>query len=267
MELFPHLKAFYFEGNGCDSTLGLETNVEMRCLYLHENAITQIEGFENLCNLANLNLSDNMISKVEGLAGCTSLDMLYLARNRIGRNGLDDLRGLLEAPSITTLDLQNNKIEDPEILDEILVHMPKLAVLYLQNNGVCSKIKNYRKTLIARIPTLKYLDDRPVFVDDRRNAEAFARGGIEEERAERERIQEEKRSRDKRNRDAFEEMISQAKAQREEKKSALGGMMKEARAQREAAKQAREEALGAYRNAEPAEGEPILIDTKGDADD
>lgn len=81
--------------------------------------------------LANLNLSDNMIVTVEGLENLENLDMLYLARNRIGRNGLDDLRGLLDCPSITTLDLQNNKIDDPEILEEILVHMPNLKVLYL----------------------------------------------------------------------------------------------------------------------------------------
>ena len=72
-----------------------------------------------------------MIATVEGLENLERLDMLYLARNRIGRNGLDDLRGLLDCPSITTLDLQNNKIDDPEILEEILVHMPNLKVLYL----------------------------------------------------------------------------------------------------------------------------------------
>ena len=66
--------------------------------------------------------------------------------------------------------------------------MPKLAVLYLQGNPVTKKIKNYRKTLIARIPTLKYLDDRPVFDEDRRYAEAFAVGGLEEERKEREKF-------------------------------------------------------------------------------
>jgi len=67
--------------------------------------------------------------------------------------------------------------------------MPNLKVLYLQGNGCTSKIRNYRKTVIDRIPSLKYLDDRPVFADDRRNAEAFARGGMEEERKEREAIQ------------------------------------------------------------------------------
>jgi len=63
--------------------------------------------------------------------------------------------------------------------------MPNLKVLYLQGNEVTNKIKNYRKTMIARIPTLKYLDDRPVFEDDRRNSEAFHRGGLDEERKER----------------------------------------------------------------------------------
>ena len=63
--------------------------------------------------------------------------------------------------------------------------MPNLKVLYMQGNGCVNKIKNYRKTMIDKLPQLKYLDDRPVFADDRRNAEAFARGGLEEERKER----------------------------------------------------------------------------------
>ena len=61
----------------------------------------------------------------------------------------------------------------------------------MQANPVCKKIHNYRKTIINAIPTLTYLDDRPVFKDDRRHAEAFARGGIEEERKERAAIKQE----------------------------------------------------------------------------
>ena len=92
--------------------------------------------------------------------------------------------------------------------------MPNLKVLYLQNNPCVNKIKQYRKTMIARLPTLKYLDDRPVFDDDRRNAEAFARGGLEEERKERAIIQQEKADRDERNRIAFKDMIKQARAEK-----------------------------------------------------
>ena len=68
--------------------------------------------------------------------------------------------------------------------------------------------------MIARLPDLKYLDDRPVFADDRRNAEAFARGGLEEERKERAIIQQEKADRDERNRVAFKDMIKQARAEK-----------------------------------------------------
>lgn len=63
--------------------------------------------------------------------------------------------------------------------------MKSLAVLYLQNNPICKKIPNYRKTLISSLKNLKYLDDRPVFEEDRRCAEAFAEGGLEQEREER----------------------------------------------------------------------------------
>jgi len=56
--------------------------------------------------------------------------------------------------------------------------MPDLRVLYLQGNPVTRKIPNYRKKIIFSIPSLKYLDDRPVFDDDRRAAEAFSKGGI-----------------------------------------------------------------------------------------
>ena len=122
--------------------------------------------------------------------------------------------GLLECPSLTVIDLSDNFIEDPEILPALLEKMPNLAVLYLNGNGVTKKIKNYRKTLISRIPTLKYLDDRPVFPDDRRAAEAFARGGLDEERKERQTIQQEKDDYHWKNHEAFKEMIKRAKEEK-----------------------------------------------------
>lgn len=199
MEHFPHLKCLYFEGNGIDSLDGLQTNVELISLYMHENCIRKMDHLSTLRNLRVLNLADNMISRVEGLAGL-QIDTLYLARNRIGHAGLDDIRGLLECPTLSCLDIQNNAIEDEDALPEVFERMPELKVLYLLNNGMIKKVKNYRKTMTARLPKLCYLDDRPVFPEDRRNAEAFARGGIEEERKERDKIKQENRDREEKNR-------------------------------------------------------------------
>ena len=57
--------------------------------------------------------------------------------------------------------------------------MPNIAVVYLQNNDFTKNISHYRKTLISKIPALKYIDDKPVFEDEKRFSEAWARGGLE----------------------------------------------------------------------------------------
>ena len=64
--------------------------------------------------------------------------------------------------------------------------------------------------MIANIKTLKFLDDRPVFPEDRRRAEAFARGGIEEERKEMKIIKKEKEDLHWANHEAFRIMIKNA---------------------------------------------------------
>jgi uncharacterized protein YbcC (UPF0753/DUF2309 family) len=66
--------------------------------------------------------------------------------------------------------------------------------------------------MIVKIPTLMYLDERPVFPEDRRRAEAFARGGLPEERAEMKLIKKEKEDKHWANHEAFNEMIKKARA-------------------------------------------------------
>ena len=56
--------------------------------------------------------------------------------------------------------------------------MANLAVVYLQNNQFNKKIAHYRKYLISKMANLKYIDDKPIFEDERRYAEAWARGGL-----------------------------------------------------------------------------------------
>jgi dynein assembly factor 1 len=185
-------------------------------LYLQENLIETMEGFDFMPVLHSLNLSDNMITKVEGLERLVRLETLQLKRNRFGKNNDDvnDLKGLLDCPSISVLDLSDNFIQDEAILEEVIYKMPKLSVLYLMNNPFCKKMKNYRKIIIDKIPQLRYLDDRPVFKDDRRYAEAFVRGGYAEERKEREIYKKEESDKHWANHEAFSEMIKKAKEEK-----------------------------------------------------
>ena len=218
LEEFTGLKVLYMEGNAIDKIEGLENCRQMRCLYLHENCIQEITGLDYMEDLDSLNLSDNLILSISGLHHNFKLSTLHLSRNRIGKNGVEDLVQLTTLPKLSVLDLSNNSIEDPRVLEEVFEKMINLRVLYLQGNPVCKKIPNYRKTLTFRLKELRYLDDRPVFEEDRRFAEAFFRGGLEEERAERKRWQQEKEAERLRNHEAFRELINKARRERQDRR-------------------------------------------------
>jgi hypothetical protein len=195
-----------------------------------------MEGLDSLVNLRVLNLSDNKIAKIENLKNLAHLESLYLSKNCIGKNGLSDVLGLLEAPLVSGLDLSRNFISDPKILDEVFAKLPCLALIYFMGNEAPKGIQNYRKNMIAKLPKLKYLDDRPVFEDDRRCAEAFVASGLEGERKEREKIKKEKEDKEDRNREAFQEMIRKGKeeAQVEEQKKKQEEVKQEQEVKKEA---------------------------------
>lgn len=95
--------------------------------------------------------------------------------------------------------------------------MPALAVLYFQGNPALKFTKNYRKSYINNIKTLKFLDDRPVFPEERRIliifyvlgfAEAFMLGGAELEKQERENYKKEQEDEHMRNHLAFRKMMN-----------------------------------------------------------
>lgn len=232
MDLFPELKCLYWEGNGVSNIEGLDNCQQLLALYIQENAIKKISGLDMLHRLHTLQLSDNLIAKIENLGNCVALDSLYLKNNRIGHGGLSDLEGLLEVPSLACLDIQGNKVNDPELIDDILVKMPNMKVLYLQNNGISKSgntIKNYRKTIIAKIKTLRYLDDRPVFEEDRRHAEAFNQGGIDAERAERDLMKKEKNDAHHEYHRRFKEMMREAREEKRKEVEAKSKLEAEAR--------------------------------------
>ena len=57
----------------------------------------------------------------------------------------------------SVIDLSDNRIDDENILEEIFVKLPNLAVLYLHGNPCIKKISNYRKKFIYTLKNLKFL--------------------------------------------------------------------------------------------------------------
>jgi len=211
LEAYTGLKVLYFEGNGFSRIEGLDHQPELRSLYLQENLIETIENLSNVPLLHTLNLNQNQIDRIEfgKLSPLKNLNTLLLSQNRL--RSLEALKGLIDCPSISVLDISRNHIEDIAIVDLLEECLPNLRVLYLKENPVVSQIPSYRKTIISRLKNLTYLDERPVDNDERRTSEAWARGGSEAEREERKLIRSEQESRELRNFQLFEDMIARAR--------------------------------------------------------
>jgi dynein assembly factor 1 len=222
LEEYTGIRALWLEGNGLNEICGLDACVELRSLYIQENCITVIENLDHNVNLATLNLNKNCVEKIEHLNKHPKLETLMLSHNRLETK--EDIELVTECQSITTLDLQHNKIEDAGILD-VLVQLKNLRALYLLGNPVTRKIKYYRKKLTFLLPELRYLDDRPVFPDDRLRAVAFmtaltsSDGDVKAaQAAEREEIarqRAEKKAKEEANFQAFEDLIRTARMKAE----------------------------------------------------
>lgn len=100
-----------------------------------------------------------------------NLETLQLGKNRIST--VSDLQHLVECEQCRVLDLSDNRIKDPKVVD-IFTRMKSLRVLYLYGNPVCGEIPFYRQTLINAIPALTFLDRMPVFDKERAIAAAWS---------------------------------------------------------------------------------------------
>jgi dynein assembly factor 1 len=217
LEEYTNLKVIWLEGNGFNKIEGLEYCTQIRTLYIQENLISKIENLDALKDLDTLQMSQNSVSRIENLSHAQSLQTLQLKSNNL--KTADDIAHILECPSISCLDIQHNKIDDPGVV-EILEQMPNLRVLYLQGNDVIKKIKWYRKAMINKCKSLTYLDDRPVFPDERLRAVAWCKGweeggtveaAREAERAELDRQRAEKKQKEIDNYRAFDDMVRRAR--------------------------------------------------------
>jgi hypothetical protein len=228
--------------------------------FVQQNRIRTLCSLAQLPLLNTLNISNNDLTEISGLASC-QLETLICTHNKLAK--LESVQHLSDVTTLQTLDLQNNAIDDPAMLD-VLRRMPSIKCVYLKGNPVVSKIPNYRcalpmaaqchahaataascthhststsaarrpdqitdlcpllqallrvsskaapraqiypphacsKALIAALPELTYLDDRPVFPKERELVVAWAAGGLDGERTARDGIRDRERARDRRN--------------------------------------------------------------------
>lgn len=223
------LRCLWLQGNGLVKLEGLEKLVELRTLCVHENCLEELEGLATLQELRSLNASRNFIRRVSGIERLRELETLILGHNSIGPETAC-LEGVLELPKLQTLDVQANKLEAGDEVIATAAKISTLRVLYLQGNPCVKTTRHYRKRLVAACCDLRYLDDRPVFDDERRRCEAWARAleateGDHEaaSRAERDeiaRIRDEKREREHRRVAEFDEFVRSARAKAEAEQAA-----------------------------------------------
>ena len=212
LEPYTGLKTLYLQGNGIEEIEGLSEQKELTTLYVNQNLLHSLAtGLSALTNLRTLDVSDNTLASLHGLQALVRLQTLYATNNRLRTQ--DDVAALALCRELRGVDLAGNQIDDEQAVETI--KGVELSLLVLKGNPVVNQVRHYRKSLIAAMPSLNYLDESPVFPKEERLAQAFVRGGVTEEREERKRIREEEEAERQRHRDAFKAMVEAGKAKRQ----------------------------------------------------
>lgn len=175
-----------------------------RVLYLSHNAISDLSPLASLVKLDSLFISHNTLTSLETLPFLPKLRLLDVSHNTIrelctetpqetletllaSHNSVKNLDGIcLSFPALTSLDIAYNQVPRLEMVEQALAEMSTtLATLVLQGNPAqrCASKSNshYRKRMIHFFRSLRFLDEYPVFAEERRVAEAFTTGGREGE--------------------------------------------------------------------------------------
>ncbi|VDD80181.1 unnamed protein product [Mesocestoides corti] len=125
LEDYTGLRCLFLDVNGIDEIAGLEYQTELRCLFMSKNLVRKIENLDHMTHLDTLDVSHNMITKIENLSMLPALKKLIISHNKLVTR--EDIEHLRDCKALTVVDLQQNRIEDPTVLDEIFAKMPSLV--------------------------------------------------------------------------------------------------------------------------------------------
>ncbi|RNF03063.1 putative dynein assembly factor 1, axonemal-like [Trypanosoma rangeli] len=181
LEPFHNCTVLYLNNNAIDSLEGLYPLQKLHSLYLSNNTLRDCRSLPALPALRLLDVSNNSITSLEGLASALGLETLLAARNRVA-----NLQGLEPLDHLINIDVSHNWISQADHALPLLLRKKELRTCMLQGNSFVRTTPSYRKFLIAQIPSLRFLDQYPIFYEERSCAEAYAIGGVELEKAKRE---------------------------------------------------------------------------------
>nr|CAJ2482363.1 unnamed protein product [Leishmania braziliensis] len=171
---FTGCVVLYLDHNALSDLAALAALTRLDSLYLSCNALSHLDSLPHLPALRTLDVACNQIVTLNGLdEAAPQLETLL-----VGHNKLQCLHGVQGLSSLVSLDLSHNCIEDEKTTMACLFsHRTTLRTLLLHGNGLCRHTPHHRKCWIAALPALRFLDEYPIFDDERARAEAFTRGG------------------------------------------------------------------------------------------
>lgn len=174
LNAFTGCTVVYLSHNALSSLDGLAALTHLDSLYASCNALSNLDSLPALPALRTLDVSQNAITSLAGLDEAAPQLRTLLA----GHNRLTQLCGLQGCTALLSVDLSHNKLEDEEKVDAGLRPLrPSLRTLLLHGNALCRHAQHYRQRWVAAFAALRFLDEYPVFDDERERAEAFVRGG------------------------------------------------------------------------------------------
>lgn len=122
--------------------------------------------------IKNLNLWGNDLEDVNILKDLEKLEVVSLSVNRIRT-----LKPFGYLKYLKELYLRKNNISD--IIEvKFLISCPNLRTLWLSENPVAEKTKNYRLVVIKTLPQITKLDDTMITTEERKNADNFDLGSV-----------------------------------------------------------------------------------------
>lgn len=112
-----------------------------------------------------------MLASLEGLEDCTALSTLLCSDNHL--ESAEDIAIITQCASLHTIDLRRNDLTDLNGVLSVLARLPQLKCVYLQGNPLVDD-PTYRRNVLSTLSGLTYLDDLPIFDNERCSTNARA---------------------------------------------------------------------------------------------